>query len=136
MSTGNEDQNIALLKGKKPCNMCRKIGHFPQMGYTKEMTTVHDIDLVDDQIPYFCCTEENHRDNHTLIENHMVDDHMIDAEEFETCFHDSIKCDFRGLAWKVILHLDNSIVTFKLDSGADVSVMGHLYLCKHTLMST
>lgn len=105
----------------KTCNKCNKIGHFAQMCHTKGMKEMHEISIEDeDKFQYFCGTVENHNENHVLTE-----DYMVDTDKLETCHCDAINCEDRGPAWKVTLHFGNSDVTFKLDSGADVSVMGH-----------
>ena len=78
----------------KQCNLCGKYGHFRKMCRKNAKPSVHEVkETVANDETYFC---------------------------------GSINCDDSSPAWKVDLDLNDGKghpVTFKLDSGADVSVM-------------
>ena len=87
----------------KTCQNCRQKGHFKAV-CPKKVHEVYEND--DQQSDYFCGSVE-------------------ESDQFDF-FFGSVDCDDSDPAWRVALYLGGSKpVDFKIDSGADVSVMSY-----------
>ena len=81
------------------CKNCSNIGHFAS-----------------------CCRKKNVRE--VYEEGEQQDDQFCGAVNFDH-FIGAVNCDDNDSAWKVTLGLGNSSETFKIDTGADVSIMSY-----------
>ena len=87
------DLDACPAKGKR-CNKCEKHGNFGTMCRKSAKPSIHEV------------------------KDTVAND--------DTCFCGSVNCGDNSSVWKVDLDLNDvkgHLVTFKLDSGADVSVM-------------
>ena len=84
----------------KTCKICSKIGHFASVCHNKN---VREVFQEDDSQP---------------------NDQFCGAVNFDH-FIGAVNCDDNDSAWKVTLGLGKSSETFKIDTGADVSIMSY-----------